>query len=124
MEGRNGRCLKCDNSAPADSFQLANDALIAGEVVSNTCYRCPGPSPARSLIQKLCITKLRSRPEESCTSIEYEIEDVLGSLREREERELAGINFPLIFRDLINIVIRDINIFTKTSNLYSFYTNI
>lgn len=24
---------------PADSFQLVNDALIAGEVVSNTCYR-------------------------------------------------------------------------------------
>jgi len=24
---------------PVDSFQLANDALIVGEVVSNICYR-------------------------------------------------------------------------------------
>lgn len=85
---------------PADSFQLANDALIAGEVVSNTCYRYSVFYP-RSLIQKFVHHEVTKRMRESRNSVSRSSMKLkmfaLRSLHEQEERELTGVNFPLIF---------------------------
>lgn len=65
----------------ADSFQLANDALMVGEVVSNICYRYSLRLLfTRSLIQKFARREVPEHGgryiEKTCVSIEHEIKDV------------------------------------------------